>query len=95
MNEQIKINYGCTQPLSFLVEDTDGNPIDLTDGEYTLFVGDQKWDFEVKGEDKNQVHFIIQGRQMLPYGTYSVTLYKNKGGLWQMRLCMRDCIKII
>lgn len=93
--EYITILHGNTQPISFEVEDMDGQPVDLTQGQYKLMLDNREIEFEVRGVNKNQVYFVLQGNMDLLCKTYSLTLYKNKGGLWQMRLPMKDCIKVV
>lgn len=93
--EQITILYGNTQPISFEVEDMDGNPIDLTQGQYKLMLDNREIVFEIRGENRNQIYFVIQGNWNLICKTYTLTLYKNKDGLWQMRMPIKDCINIV
>lgn len=95
MNSQIQIVYGCTKTISFQVVNKSNNqPIDLRQGEYMLKLNDKPIDFEIVGESHSKVRFTIQGRDMLPVGTYSLTFWKNVGKEWQMRFPMRDVIKI-
>lgn len=93
--EQITILYGCTQPISFEVVDMDGMPVDLTQGQYKLMLDNREIEFEIRGENKSQVYFVIQGNMNLVCKDYSLILYKNRGGLWQQRMPITNCIKVV